>query len=58
MALVSIAHSDMCGCERCARAYECDVPYTVYDHVEDPDILECGCSAWRGCDCQDYDDEY
>lgn len=50
-----VEHSDMCGCERCAKAWECEVPYKVWDTVEDPDILDCGCEAWRGCDCGLWD---
>lgn len=48
-------HSDMCGCERCALQYEREFPQPVFDVVEDPDILDCGCSAWRGCTCYDYE---
>lgn len=50
-----IEHSDMCGCERCAVQWERENPGKVFDEVEDPDILDCGCDAWRGCDCYDYD---
>jgi hypothetical protein len=48
-----VEHSDMCGCERCAREWERETPGQVFDCVEDPNVLECGCDAWRGCDC-DY----
>lgn len=56
-----IQHDTMCGCERCARAWECDTPSPVFEVEEDPEILECGCSVWNGCDCarwdgDDYDD--
>jgi hypothetical protein len=27
----------------------------VFDAVEDPDVLDCGCDAWRGCDCCAYE---
>lgn len=47
-------HSDMCGCERCALQYETDHPQPVFDSVEDPDYLGCGCHANR-CDCAYYD---
>ena len=56
MGKVYVPHSDMCGCERCARQYEREHPQPVYDVVDDPDVLDCGCSAWRGCTCWDYDD--
>lgn len=55
MGIRMVPHSDMCGCERCAKAYKCDVPYQVYDLVEDPNILDCGCDRFDGCRC--YDDE-
>jgi hypothetical protein len=47
-------HSDMCGCERCALQWGGENPGPVYDCVEDPDVLDCGCDAWRGCDCDNY----
>lgn len=47
-------HSDMCGCERCAVAWESEQPWQVFDCVEDPEILDCGCSVWSSCNC--YDD--
>lgn len=50
-----IEHSDMCGCERCAKAYEHENPGKVFDCVEDPEILDCGCSVWNGCYCAAYD---
>lgn len=50
-----IEHSDLCGCERCAAEWERESPGKVYGCVEDPDFLDCGCEAWRGCDCYDYD---
>lgn len=49
-------HSDMCGCERCALAYEAEIPRPVYDEVEDPEIMDCGCSVWSYCNCAQYDD--
>jgi len=56
MGKVAVPHSDLCGCERCAKAYESEHPRQVYDLVEDPDTLDCGCSAIYGCTCYDYDD--
>ena len=50
-----VQHADMCGCERCARQYECDNPRPVYDEIEDPNVLDCGCNAWRGCNCAEFD---
>ena len=55
-----VQHSDMCGCERCAAQWDRDHPRPVFDVVDDPDILDCGCPAWSGCDCwegPDYDDD-
>lgn len=51
-----VPHSDMCGCDRCAKSFECDNPYQVFDEIDDPEIMDCGCSVWRGCDCP-YDGE-
>lgn len=48
-------HSDLCGCDRCALQWESENPRPVYDVVEDPDYLDCGCHASR-CDCIDFDD--
>lgn len=48
-----IPHSDMCGCERCAIQADRENPQQVFDCVEDPDILDCGCEASLGCNC-DY----
>jgi hypothetical protein len=48
-------HSDMCGCERCARQADRENPRPVYDVIEDEDVLDCGCSAFRGCDCDQWD---
>lgn len=53
MGIRYIEHSDMCGCNRCARAWEYETPYRVYDKIDDPNILECGCDKYLGCDC-DY----
>lgn len=50
-----VQHSDMCGCERCAAEWEHENPSPVYDVVEDPDVLDCGCDAWRGCDCARFE---
>lgn len=50
-----IQHSDMCGCERCAIQAEMDEPRPVFDEIEDPEIMDCGCSVWQGCNCG-YDD--
>lgn len=54
-----IQHSDLCGCERCAIEAERDNPQPVFDEIEDPDILNCGCDAYDGCRCEydGYDDE-
>lgn len=51
-----VQHSDLCGCERCAIQADRDYPQPVFDVVEDPDVLDCGCDAWRGCDCAYWDD--
>ena len=51
-----VPHSDMCGCERCALEWERENPQPVYDVVEDPETLDCGCSVWSNCDCAMYDD--
>lgn len=51
-------HSDMCGCERCAAQADKENPTHVFDAVEDPEVYECGCEIWRGCDCWDYDPGY
>ena len=48
-------HSDLCGCERCAIKADRGDESPTWDAVEDPDILDCGCDAWRGCDCCLYD---
>lgn len=53
-----IEHSDMCGCERCAVQFEREMPSRVYDCVEDPDYLDCGCSVYSNCLCAMYDDDY
>lgn len=50
-----IQHSDMCGCERCAIQADKENPRPVFDCVDDPDILDCGCSVWSSCDCDYYD---
>lgn len=51
-----IEHSDICGCERCAAEGDREHPGRVFDCVEDPNVLDCGCEGWRGCDCNNYDD--
>ena len=48
-------HSDLCGCDRCARQWETDSPRPVFDAVEDPDILDCGRHALDRCRCDDFD---
>ena len=48
-------HSDMCGCERCAREAERENPQRVCEEIEDPNVLDCGCSAWSHCNCAMYD---
>jgi len=50
-----VQHSDMCGCERCAAQADREHPQPVYDAVDDPDTLDCGCDVMRGCSCWDYD---
>lgn len=56
-----ISHSDMCGCSRCAIQAEREYPQIVYDEIEDENVLDCGCDAYRGCtceyDCPEEDDE-
>lgn len=52
-----VQHSDMCGCERCAKQWECENPRPVFDEIDDPDVLDCGCDAWRGCTCWDWVDD-
>lgn len=50
-------HDDMCGCSRCARAFELDDgPRPVFDVVDDPEVRDCGCPLWRSCDCDDFPD--
>jgi hypothetical protein len=49
-------HSDMCGCERCARKADNGDNSPTFDVIDDPDYLDCGCP--RGyCDCGDWDDD-
>lgn len=50
-----ISHDSMCGCERCARSADSELPGPVFEIVFDPDYLDCGCHASR-CDCDDWDD--
>ncbi|MNX74905.1 hypothetical protein D3C86_1063600 [compost metagenome] len=50
-----VQHSDLCGCNRCAKQWEAENPRPVFDAVEDPNVLDCGCDADR-CYCPDYDD--
>ena len=57
MGKIAVPHSDLCGCERCAAQWDREHPGQVYDMVEDPDTLDCGCSAISGCSCWD-DDPY
>ncbi len=56
MGKIAVPHSDLCGCERCAAQWDREVSGKVYDMVEDPDTLDCGCSAIYGCTC--WDDPY
>lgn len=46
-----VRHPDRCGCERCAVAWESENPQPVFDEVEGPDIMDCGCDRYYGCDC-------
>lgn len=48
-------HSDMCGCDRCAKQWETEHPSPVYDRIEDPNVRDCGCHMDDRCDCYDYD---
>lgn len=48
-------HSELCGCERCAKEWDKEHPRRVYDIVDDPNVLDCGCSAIAGCNCWEFD---
>jgi hypothetical protein len=49
-----VQHSDLCGCERCAREWDRENPRPVFDEVEDPSICD-GCGADRHyCRCWEY----
>ena len=48
-------HSDLCGCERCAIQADQENPQQVFDRIEDPDYLNCGCHR-NSCDCARWDD--
>lgn len=37
-----VAHSDTCGCVRCAKQWDSDYPQVVYDTIEDPMYREDG----------------
>jgi hypothetical protein len=58
-------HSDMCGCERCAREWERENPGPVYDAVEDPGYCDgcdepvehCRCWDDPGDDYDDFEDD-
>ena len=50
-----VAHSALCGCDRCAAQWGRENPSQVWSCVGDPDVLECGCDLWIGCDCYGYD---
>lgn len=50
-----IPHSDLCGCSRCAAQGDTENPQQVFDVVEDPEILDCGCDRFHGCRCDDYE---
>lgn len=55
------AHSDLCGCDRCAKQYETAHPQQVFDRIEDPnwcttcqnDLDHCRCAEYSA-----YEDEY
>lgn len=51
-----VQHSDMCGCERCAIQADREHPALVFDMIEDPEVLDCGCSVYSSCDCARYED--
>lgn len=51
-----IPHSDMCGCTRCAIQGDSEIPQQVFDVVEDPNTLSCGCDKDRGCNCAQWED--
>lgn len=56
MGIRYVQHSDLCGCERCAYQADQECPRPVFDKVEDPEIMECGCSVWTGCDCARWEE--
>lgn len=35
-----IPHSDMCGCERCAKQAELETPRQIFDVIDDPEYEE------------------
>lgn len=52
-----VEHSDMCGCERCAAAYEHDQPMKVFDRIEDANWCTYCQRPLDACVCA-YEDEY
>lgn len=49
-----IEHSDMCGCERCARQWDRENPGRVFDVIEDPNVCSyCGDEGGGFCRCWD-----
>lgn len=53
-----IQHSDLCGCNICARKCDAGIDTPTYDEVEDPEYLDCGCSIWGNCGCAMYEGDY
>lgn len=51
-----VQHSDMCGCERCAAQADREIPSPVFDQIEDPEVMDCGCDVYRGCDCARWEE--
>jgi hypothetical protein len=53
-----VPHSDLCGCERCAVQWDSENPQQVFDAIEDPNFLNCGCNKYDGCNCAEWDEEF
>lgn len=53
-----VPHSDLCGCERCARQADSENPRQVFDAIEDPDACDyCGMDR-QWCSCGDIEDDF